>query len=136
MEQIQDSQNSMQNPKHVDNAAVNIPRKTFDGRTLQRKTVGPDKVTALDQNAITQSQISSNAIGVAQLKYHQVTVTVNAGNATGTASVIAGDVILGWYATAQDQIVQSIAIASTTLTVTLLANATGNNIFVITLLKV
>lgn len=64
------------------------------------------------------------------------TVTVAAGSATGTAAVTAGSVILGIYpAGNQDQFVDSVAIASATLTITLAANATAINTFKVTVLE-
>jgi len=60
----------------------------------------------------------------------QASVTVTAGGATGTATVPRGATILGYYPTSnQDQLVDSIAISGTTLTVTLAAAATADNVF-------
>lgn len=72
----------------------------------------------------------------ADINYEVVSVTVLATATTGTATITTGSIILGWYPTAQDQIVKSIGISGTTLTVTLGAAATANNTFSIALLKV
>ncbi|ODR16749.1 hypothetical protein [Mycolicibacterium porcinum] len=64
------------------------------------------------------------------------TVTVNASSTSGTATVTAGSVVLGIYpAGNQDQFVDNVAIATTTLTVTLAAAATANNVFKVTVLE-
>lgn len=63
-------------------------------------------------------------------------VTVLAGASTGTVAVVAGSTILGIVpAGNQDQYVSNVAIASTTLTVTLKANATANNVFNVTVIE-
>ncbi|MFF6951820.1 hypothetical protein ACFZAD_24575 [Streptomyces iakyrus] len=63
-------------------------------------------------------------------------VTVTAGNPSGTATVTAGSTVIGIYpAGNQDQFVDNVAIASTTLTVTLAANATANNVFKVAVLE-
>lgn len=63
-------------------------------------------------------------------------VTVTAGQTTGTATVVSGSKILGFYpAGNQDQHVDNIAISSTTLTVTLAAAATANNTFKVNVLE-
>lgn len=64
------------------------------------------------------------------------TVTVNASSTSGTATVKAGSVVLGIYpAGNQDQFVDNVAIATTTLTVTLASAATANNVFKVTVLE-
>lgn len=63
-------------------------------------------------------------------------VTVNAGAGTGTATVKAGSILLGILpAGNQDQYVDNVAISSTTLTVTLAANATAANQYNVTYLE-
>lgn len=64
------------------------------------------------------------------------TVTVNAGAGSGTTTVIASSVILGIYpAGNQDQYVDNVAISTTTLTVTLAANATATNTYKVVVLE-
>ena len=61
------------------------------------------------------------------------TVTVTAGQTSGTATVTAGSTLLGCYpAGNQDQFVDNVAISGTTLTVTLAAAATANNTYKVT----
>lgn len=68
------------------------------------------------------------AVGTNKLQLKDVTVT--AGQSTGTVTVTTGSTVLGIYpAGNQDQFVDNVAIASTTCTVTLAANATANNVF-------
>lgn len=63
-------------------------------------------------------------------------VTVSAGASTGTATVKAGSTLLGILpAGNQDQYVDNVAISSTTLTVTLAANATAANQYNVTYLE-
>ncbi|MDI9934690.1 hypothetical protein QM806_04375 [Rhodococcus sp. IEGM 1351] len=64
------------------------------------------------------------------------TVTVDAAAASGTATVVAGSTILGIYpAGNQDQLVDNVAISTTTLTVTLAANATATNTYKVVVLE-
>jgi hypothetical protein len=64
------------------------------------------------------------------------TVTVNAAASTGTVTVVAGSTVLGIYpAGNQDQYVDNVAIAGTTLTITLAAAATATNTYKVTLLE-
>ena len=64
------------------------------------------------------------------------TVTVASTTTSGTATVTTGDTILGIYpSNNQDQFIHSVAISGTTLTVTLAAAATANNVFKVALLK-
>lgn len=80
--------------------------------------------------------IGADSIKQAQLDYELASVTVTAGNPSGTATVTSGSIVIGWRATGnQDQLVDNISVSGTTLTVTLAANATLNNTFEVTLLK-
>lgn len=68
------------------------------------------------------------------LKVAAITVATSA--TTGTATVKAGSTILGIYPTGnQDQLLDNVAISSTTLTVTLAAAATAGNTFNVTYLE-
>ena len=90
----------------------------------------------IENNAITNAKMADDAIKQAEWDYEQVTVTVTAGNPSGTATVTSGSIIIGWRATSnQDQFIDSMAVSGTTLTVTLAANATADNVFQVTLLK-
>ena len=65
-----------------------------------------------------------------------VTVNVAAGSASGTATVVTGSTILGFYPAGNvDQTLKNIAISGTTLTVTLAANATAQNNFKVNVLE-
>ncbi|MGW5074064.1 hypothetical protein [Rhodococcus sp. NPDC004095] len=73
---------------------------------------------------------------VATAKIVTKDVTVNASSTSGTATVVAGSKVLGFYpAGNQDQHIDNVAIASTTLTVTLAAAATANNLFKVNVLE-
>lgn len=64
------------------------------------------------------------------------TVTVTAGQTSGTVAVVAGSTVLGCYpAGNQDQFVDNVAVAGTVLTVTLAAAATANNVFKVTVVE-
>lgn len=81
-------------------------------------------------------EIADASVSKSKLKYEVASVTVAAGQTAGTATVVAGGEIVGYYPTGnQDQFVDSIAIASTTLTVTLAAAATANNTFKVFVMK-
>ncbi len=84
-----------------------------------------------DQALTEGAKVNEGNIGI-----EEVDVTVTAGGATGTGTVTSGSTILGYYPTSnQDQFVDSIAISDTTLTITLAANATADNVFKVVLLK-
>ena len=62
-----------------------------------------------------------------------VDVTVAAGASSGTATVDNGSKVVGHYPISnQDQFIDSIAISGTTLTITLAANATADNVIRVT----
>ncbi|MEM4408593.1 MAG: hypothetical protein QXI19_07610 [Candidatus Caldarchaeum sp.] len=76
----------------------------------------------------------------AGLKYAVVTVTVNAGSASGSSAAdatLVGGEILGYYpAGNQDQFVDNVVLnADGSVTVTLAANAVANNTFKVIVLK-
>lgn len=115
-----------------------------EGRVLARKSVGSDKISTIpsigtgdiSDNAITKAKMADDSVAQNELDYEQVTVTVTAGNPSGTATVTSGSIVIGWRATGnQDQFIDNISISGTTLTITLAANATANNTFEVTLLK-
>lgn len=63
------------------------------------------------------------------------TVTVAAGQTSGTVAVPAGAVVLGAYPGGnQDQLIDNISVSGTTLTVTLGAAATADNTIKVTVL--
>jgi len=87
--------------------------------------------------AIETAEIADAAVTKTKLSYEVASVTVAAAATSGTATVTAGSIILGYYPIGnQDQFVDNIAIASTTLTITLAAAATADNTFNVILLKV
>lgn len=93
-----------------------------------------DALEAHDHSGASEKGPKLKQAGIA---YEEVTVTVTAGQTSGTGTVTAGSIVIGFYPTTnQDQFVKSIAIVDTTLTLTLLAAATANNVFKIVLLKV
>lgn len=113
-----------------------------DGRSIARRSVSSAKLASaltsadISNNAITNALMADDSIKQAELDYETVNVTVSAGAATGTGTVTSGSIVVGWYATGnQDQFVDNISISGTTLTVTLAANATANNTFTVVLLK-
>ena len=124
----------------VEDAPDSPGANRIDGRLVKRKSVTDDKlqnISSIADNTITNAMMTNDAIKQAELDYEQVSVTVSAGASTGTATVTTGSIVIGWRATGnQDQFVDNISISSTTLTVTLAANATADNTFQITLLKV
>ena len=108
---------------------LKIPTKNIPGINLQRKSVIDDKIV----NPIT----GTGYVGQAELRYEEVIVTVTTGNLSGTGTATSGSIIIGYRPSGNvDQLVDSIAISGTTVTVTLAANATANNNFVVILLKV
>ena len=86
--------------------------------------------------AVTTAKIDGAAVTASKLSYEVVEVTVTTGGTTGTGTVTAGSIILGYYPISnQDQFVDSIAVSETTLTITLATAATADNKFKVVLLK-
>ena len=133
-----EKENYIEPMTHIEPAKLEYEDRV-DGRNARRKTVGDDKllnVASIAASSITQAMFNGAVVGQAQLKFEQVSVTVTAGNPSGTTSVTTGSLIIGYRPTGnQDQLVDNISISGTTLTLTLAANATANNQFEITLLK-
>ena len=102
-------------------------------------TIGADSVStaSLQNNSVTNIKVADDTIKQAELDTEFVAVTVSAGNPSGTGVCTSGSVIIGWRATGnQDQFIDNIAVSGTTVTVTLAGNATADNTFSVTLLKV
>lgn len=101
-------------------------------------TIGAKKVTTAKINdaAVTATQLGEAAVTASKLSYEVVPVTVSENEATGTATVTAGSIILGCYPISnQDQFIDSVVVSGTTVTVTLAASATADNVFNVVLLK-
>ena len=101
-------------------------------------SIGAKKVTTAKINdaAVTSTQLGAAAVTASKLSYEVVEVTVTTGETTGTGTVTAGSIILGCYPTSnQDQFIDSVAVTETTVTVTLAALATADNVFNVVLLK-
>jgi len=89
----------------------------------------------LDQNFRTIQEEMNGKLDSKNLALQVKTITVSAGQSTGTVTVPTSAVILGIYpAGNQDQFVDNVSISGTTLTVTLAANATATNTYKVTLL--
>lgn len=98
----------------VDSVAVYVNTGTTSSATWS-------SITSVDQ-----ANIADDAVGAAQLNTTTEVVTIAADSPSGTATVTAGAVIIGWYpGTNLDQIIDDISISDTTLTVTLAGNATA-----------
>lgn len=111
-----------------------------DGRLLKRKTVGDDKVynvsSAIADNSVSKAKMLDDSVGKNELDTEEVAVTVSAGNPSGTGTCTSGSIIIGFRPSGNnDQFVDNIAVSGTTVTVTLAANATADNTFVVILLK-
>lgn len=80
--------------------------------------------------------LAANGAVISATKIVHEDVTVAAAATSGTATVVAGSKILGIYPVSnQDQHIDSVAIADTTLTVTLAAAATADNVFKVVVLE-
>ncbi len=113
-----------------------------NGTTAAVKTLSGDVtmtnagLTSIGAKKVTTAKINDAAVTASKLSYEVVEVTVAATESTGTATVTAGSVILGCYPKSnQDQFIDSVAVADTTVTVTLAASATADNVFNVVLLK-
>jgi len=115
-----------------------LHKKTGGGSAdIKGNIVQPSNVTAtIAADSVTQAMIAANAVGQSEWKYESVSVTVSAGQSSGTGTATSGSIIIGWRPTGNlDQFPDNIAISGTTVTITLAANATADNTFVVILLK-
>ena len=138
MEELQRQINLLK--REMEDIRYLLNKKTGSGSAdIKGKIVAPSTVNAaiLAANSVNNAAMADDAIKQAELDYEQVSVTVLAGASTGTATVTASSIVIGWRATGnQDQFIDNISISGTTLTITLSANATADNTFQVTLLKV
>ena len=104
---------------------------------IRGKIIQPSTVAAtIADNTITQAMLRDDIVAQAELDYEIATVTISAGNPSGTATVVTGSIILGFYpSTNLDQIIDDISVSGTTLTVTLATNATAETTIKVVLLK-
>ena len=113
--------------------------KVVGGRSaeIRGNIVQPSNVSAtISADSITQAMLGSGSVGQSEAKTELATVTISAGQSSGTATVTSGNIILGWYPTTNlDQIIDDISISGTTLTVTLAGNATGTTTIKVQMLK-
>ena len=103
-------------------------------------TVGSGDINSASMFAagvVDQAAIGANAVGDSEIKDELVSVTVSAGQPSGTATVTSGSVPMGAPIpiSNQDQFVKSCLVSGTTLTITLLNNATADNVFNVRLIK-
>ncbi|MDD3972911.1 MAG: hypothetical protein PHC31_13505, partial [Clostridia bacterium] len=101
-------------------------------------SIGAKKVVtaSINDGAVTSTQLGAAAVTASKLSYEVVEVTVTAEENTGTGTVTAGSIILGCYPKSnQDQFIDSVIVSETTVTVTLAAPATADNVFNVVLLK-
>lgn len=97
---------------------------------------GPIEAGEIADDAVTTAKILDDAVTQDKLDTEVLDVTVTAGGPTGTATCTSGALIIGCYPVSnQDQFIDSVIIAATTLTVTLAANATADNVFKVVCLK-
>lgn len=118
------------------NSAVTTAKIADSNVTAVKLATDAVETAKIKDNAVTNAKMADDAIKQAELDYQVASVTVTTGQTTGTATVVAWGQILGIYPTwNQDQFVDNVAIASTTLTVTLAAAATADNTFNVVILK-
>lgn len=124
--------------REINNLRVLFSKKTGLGSNdIKANIVQPSEVAAtIANNTITNAMMKDDTIKQAELDTEIATVTVSAGNPSGTATVTSGSIVIGWRPTGNnDQFVDNISISGTTLTITLAANATADNTFSVFLLK-
>ena len=129
---------TMTNAGAVTIGAKKVTTAKINDKAVTETQLGEGAVTTtkIGNAAVTSTQLGAAAVTASKLSYEVVEVTVAATNNTGTATVTAGSIILGYYPKSnQDQFVDSIAVSETTLTVTLAASATADNVFNVVLLK-
>ncbi len=97
---------------------------------------GPVTVGEILDGSVSTPKIADDAVTANKLDIEVLDVTVSLGETAGTATCTAGATIISCYPVSnQDQFVDSVVIADTTLTVTLAANATADNVFKVVCLK-
>lgn len=84
----------------------------------------------VEDNSITTAKIVNGAVTLAKTGITVSNVTVLAAETTGTVTVPTGSVVLSIVPVSnQDQLIDSVLVSGTTLTVTLAAAATADNVF-------
>ena len=135
--------------EYVKDVELDIGKGKIDGRNVIRKTIGDDKITStslvadgsittakLADSAVTNAKVGSAAITSGKISYEQISITISAGQSSGTGTATSGSIIIGWRPAGNvDQFVDNISLSGTTITITLAANATADNQFVVILLK-
>lgn len=101
------------------------------GRAAERPPLLPSSIVR--KNGLTINIIPM--IRKRNMDIETVTVTVASGDTDGYVACRAGSNILGFYPTAGDQVVESVFVSGSQVTVTLAAAATADNTFVINLIK-
>lgn len=90
----------------------------------------------LPANTVVKADVADDAIGQAEVDITIEDVTVLAGQTSGTATVVTGTIVLGIFPVSnQDQTIDSVLVSGTTLTVTLAAAATADNVFKVATLE-
>lgn len=140
MNEIQQLQQQLQLLKNELEDLRYILHKKIGGGSadIRGNLVAPSTANVtLAADSVTQAMVAAGAIGQSELKYEEVTVNVTAGQTSGTGTATSGSVIVGYRPSGNnDQIVDSVSVSGTTVTVTLGAAATAQNNFVVILLKV
>ena len=135
--------------RQVEDLRFILARKTglgsadFKGNIVSPSTVGGiigsggiNSAGMFAAAVVDQAAIGADAVGDSELKLETATVTISAGNPSGTATVTTGNKILGFYPTTNlDQIIDDISISGTTLTVTLAASATATTTIKVTMIQ-
>ena len=109
-----------------------------EGGKFKTEDIGTNTLLAVDiaPGAVGTSELADAAVNQSKLSYEVVAITVAAAATSGTGTCTSGSIILGYYSTGnQDQLVDSVAVSGTTVTITLAAAATAANTFNVVLLK-
>lgn len=101
---------------------------TIGANAITSAKILDNSVSSADilNGTIAATDIGANAVGSSELNVSTVEVFVAVGAASGTATVTSGATILGFYpfANINDEVANIVGISSTTLTLTIDANAT------------
>ena len=129
--------NSIDSADYVDGS---IDNAHLSDDSINSSQIIDDTIDSSDYAAVSidNEHLADDATNKSQLDYEvvAVTVTAGAGNTVGTGTCTAGSIVIGYYPTSnQDQLVDSVGVSSTTVTVTLNAAATLDNVFNVVLLK-
>ena len=109
-----------------------VTEQTVPGSKLESGAMGS---TQIADGAVNSAKLASASVVVSKVSYEVVSVSITAGSTIGTGTCTTGSVIFGFIPVSVDQVIKTISVVGTTVTVTLNAGATGTNQINVILIK-